>query len=195
MKILIAASAFALPLYCLAQPASVETCVACHGTFGQGQADRGAPRLAGQPAAYLARQLAAFADGSRVNADMSPIAKGIKPERRAELASYYSGLQAPAAQPSVKGAANARGRALATRGDDARRIQSCNNCHGPGGAGLHDTPYLAGLDRAYIESALREWKSGKRRTDSSQQMPHIAKGLSEADIKAVAAHYAGLYKR
>jgi cytochrome c oxidase subunit 2 len=40
-------------------------CGACHGGKGQGNAALGAPRIAGQAAPYLARQLAGFAGGAR----------------------------------------------------------------------------------------------------------------------------------
>jgi cytochrome c oxidase subunit 2 len=40
-------------------------CSACHGSNGLGNESLGAPRLAGLPAAYLARQLAAFKSGQR----------------------------------------------------------------------------------------------------------------------------------
>jgi cbb3-type cytochrome c oxidase subunit III len=40
-------------------------CSACHGSNGLGNESLGAPRLAGLPSAYLARQLAAFKSGQR----------------------------------------------------------------------------------------------------------------------------------
>lgn len=40
-------------------------CSSCHGAKGQGNQPLGAPRLAGQNTAYLARQLAAFRNGQR----------------------------------------------------------------------------------------------------------------------------------
>ncbi|MCS6474378.1 c-type cytochrome, partial [Burkholderia thailandensis] len=43
----------------------VAACIGCHGAQGEGNAAAGFPRLAGTNAAYLAAQLAAFADGSR----------------------------------------------------------------------------------------------------------------------------------
>ena len=87
--------------------------------------------------------------------------------------------------------ASARGRTLATRGDQGLNVQGCQNCHGPGGTGFGNVnPYLAGLDRRYLETALGEWRSGSRKTDPSQQMNQIAKNLSDADIKALATYYA-----
>ena len=88
------------------------------------------------------------------------------------------------------GSSSAR-RALATRGDQGLNVQACQNCHGPGGTGFGNVnPYLAGLDRRYLETALGEWRSGSRKTDPSQQMNHIANNLGDADIKALAAYFA-----
>src|SRR6266850_5793746 len=46
------------------------------------------------------------------------------------------------------------------------------------------------FDARYLETALREWKEGLRKTDPSGQMTQIAKSLSDTDIKALAAYYA-----
>ena len=182
---------FLLPFGAIAQPAGVQTCVACHGPQGEGSASNGAPRIAGQPQAYLERQLAAYADGRRDNQVMTPIAKPLSVEQRSELSAYYSKLRAPAAKARASASASARGRTLATRGDGSLNVQGCENCHGPGGTGFGNVnPYLAGLDRRYLETALDEWRSGSRRTDPSQQMNQIARSLGGADIKALAEYYA-----
>ena len=61
----------------------------------------GAPPLAGQSQAYLARQLAAYATGGRQHPVMTPIAKGLNPREREALAAYYSGLVAPLPPPQL----------------------------------------------------------------------------------------------
>jgi cytochrome c553 len=192
MKALVLALLALLPVASFSQGNLVQMCAGCHGARGEGNATTGYPRIAGQPQSYLARQLAAYVEGNRVNPVMGPIAKQLSPEQRDELAAYYSKLEArgkPA--PSAASSGNARGRTLATKGDESRQVQACENCHGPGGSGLHDVnPYLAGLDRRYLEAALHEWKDGSRKTDPSQQMTQIGKALSDADIKTLAAYYA-----
>jgi cytochrome c553 len=177
----------------LAQNVNIDTCAGCHGARGEGNPAAGAPRIAGQPQAYLERQLAAYADGRRENPVMAPFAKQLTPEQRSALAAYYAQLRAPAPRSAAAGSTSVspRGRILATRGDEAIHVQACENCHGPGGAGQHNlNPYLAGLDARYLETALREWQEGLRKTDPSGQMTQIAKSLSDADIKALAAYYA-----
>jgi cytochrome c553 len=180
-----------LPFAAVAQPAGVKSCAICHGAQGEGNATHVTPRIAGQPQAYLERQLAAYADGRRHNEVMSLIARGLAPEERAAVSAYYSGLRAPAGKPTRAAAANDRGRALATRGDQRLDIQACQNCHGPDGTGFGNVnPYLAGLDQRYLETALDEWRSGNRKTDPSRQMNQITGKLGDRDIKALAAYFA-----
>ena len=180
-----------LPLSAIAQPSGVQSCAGCHGAQGEGNASNGTPRIAGQPQAYLERQLAAYADGRRENEIMTPIARQLAPEQRTVLSAYYAELRVRAGKPLPSTVANARGRVLAMRGDEGLRVQACQNCHGPGGTGFGNVnPFLAGLDQRYLETALHEWRSGHRKSDPSQQMNQIAKDLSDEDIKALAAYYA-----
>lgn len=74
----------------------VAACVTCHGAAGEGNAAADFPRIAGQPAGYLERQLHSYADGSREQPVMTPIAKGLDERQRRDVAAYYSSLGAPA---------------------------------------------------------------------------------------------------
>jgi cytochrome c553 len=151
------------------------------------------PRLAGQTQSYLSRQLKSYADGSRSNPIMQPIAKGLSPQQIDAVAAYYASLATPSAKPAAKlsDQAQKRGQTLATVGDEKIGVQGCANCHGPGGTGEPPTyPYLAGQHAGYLSTALGEWKSGARKTDPSQQMNLIAKRLSDDDIAALAGFYA-----
>lgn len=168
------------------------SCVACHGAKGEGNQQLNAPRIAGQPQTYLARQLAAYTNGSRNNQVMTPIAKQLTTQQIAALSSYYAGLAAPSSKPSSIAVTKLlkRGQTLATIGDENLGVQACGNCHGPDGAGEPPTyPYLAGQHSAYLNAALGEWKSGARNTDPSQQMSMIAKRLNDNDIAALSAYY------
>ena len=174
-------------------------CASCHGAQGEGNPAGGFPRIAGLPEYYLAKQLASFARESRNNPIMSPIAKAMSEQQMRDVSTYYASAEAPAApQAQTQGNANSkpaagaleRGQTLAAVGDEAKRIQACANCHGPGGAGEAPSyPYLAGQHAGYLSAALTEWKSGARNTDPSGQMPAIAKLLSDKDIAALAAFY------
>ncbi|MGZ3241688.1 MAG: c-type cytochrome, partial [Burkholderiaceae bacterium] len=172
------------------------TCAACHGAKGEGNPQSNFPRIAGQPQAYLARQLAAYVDGSRYNQIMTPIAKQLSEQQVNALSNYYASLAVPPLKTSKISSASAakvqsRGEVLATIGDENLAVQACDNCHGPGGTGEPPTyPYLAGQHSGYLNASLSEWKSGARSTDPSQQMLRIAKRLSDSDIAALSTYYA-----
>ncbi len=179
----------AAPSTTAANPAA--TCAACHGAHGEGNARAGGPRLAGQPEAYLERQLESIASGARKSPTMEPIVRPLSPDQRKSLAQMYSQMQAPA--KAARASANTAGRNLADVGDNGRRIQACRNCHGPEGVGEPPTnPYLAGIDEKYLARTLGDWKSGDRNDDPSGQMQGIAKRMAPQDIEAVARYYASL---
>ena len=176
----------------LQAPPAAQACVACHGAQGEGNPVAGSPRIAGQSQYYILKQLESYANGSRRNAVMEPIAKGLSADVRAAVAAYYSQIDAPAAK-SASSSGSPRGRVLAMTGDPQRRVQACINCHGPGGVGEPPAmPYLAGLDATYLSAALNAWKDGTRRNDAGQQMATIAKAMTPEDVAAVAQYYASL---
>jgi cbb3-type cytochrome c oxidase subunit III len=83
---------------------------------------------------------------------------------------------APAAKPDA-----AKGQALST--------QVCAACHtADGSRGSPANPILAGQHAEYIAKQLDEFKSGKR---NNAIMKGFATALSDADMKNVAAFYAG----
>jgi cytochrome c553 len=75
--------------------AALLLCAGCHGMSGEGRPAAGYPRLAGQPQAYLQRQLEAYADGRRADVVMGPLAKRISTEERGRLAAHFAALPAP----------------------------------------------------------------------------------------------------
>jgi cytochrome c553 len=87
-------------------PNGVAACASCHGAQGEGNAASNFPRIAGQPQAYLARQLRSYANGSRVNPIMGPIAKALTPQQIDAVSSYYAALAAPSSKPVTTIAAN-----------------------------------------------------------------------------------------
>jgi cytochrome c553 len=174
----------------------VTACLACHGAKGEGNAAGNFPMLAGQPEAYLLRQMVAFANGGRDNPVMTPIAKAMNQQQMRDASAWYASLAAPAAgtaAPKLAPAQTQRGMALTDKGDNAKQVQACANCHGPGGAGEAPTyPALAGQHAGYFVAAMAEWKTGTRKTDPSGQMPSIAKKLDDNDVAALAAYYAAM---
>ena len=170
-------------------------CSVCHGAQGAGQPDAGYPRLAGLDSEYLLEQLNAFADGSRDNETMAPIAKALSPDERQSVAKFYAGMVAPKMEEPQKADDKtiAAGAALAGRGDWSKGLPGCGQCHGAAGQGVGKTfPGLAGQSAGYIVSQLKAWKDGKRTNDPLHLMTGISSRLSDDQIAAVAAYYASL---
>lgn len=170
------------------------SCSGCHGADGAGIGAAGFPRLAGQDAAYLTRQLQAFRDGSRKNAVMMPIAKALDAKEGAAVAQYYAGLKAASTAQPDPNAPLALGAGLAVWGSWAdRHLPACQQCHGAKGQGIGSTfPALAGQQVSYIKNQLNDWRSGKRTGDVNNLMRDVAKKLKDNEIDAVASYYASL---
>jgi cytochrome c553 len=75
-----------------AYPLAARECLWCHGETGIGEFE-GMPVLAGQDAAYLARALTAYRDGSRTDPTMAGVAAGLSDDGIDRLAKYYAGHQ------------------------------------------------------------------------------------------------------
>lgn len=172
----------------------VAPCAACHDADGGGQPAAGFPRLAGLPAAYLLEQLDDFANGTRRDATMQPVASGLSEAERAAMAQYYSKLPLPAAEepaPAMDAAQKALAETLATRGRWSQGLPACEQCHGPGGVGVGaHFPPLSGQSAVYIAHQLQAWQNGTRRNDPLQLMQSVAGKLDAADIAAISAWYA-----
>ena len=170
--------------------AGAPACAQCHGLTGGSDASGAFPRLAGQPAAYLSRQLQDFRSGARANAIMSPIARALSPDDAADVSAYFASLDTPfpplaAPDPNLV----KKGSELAETGDPAKRIPPCSACHGKGGTGEPPTiPYLAGQYAHYTAFQLQMWRQGFRR-NSPEAMGLIAGQLDDEAIKAIAAYY------
>lgn len=169
----------------------VPACQSCHGADGGGQAAAGFPRLAGLDAAYLRKQLADYAAGTRLHAVMQPIARALSADERAAVAAYYAQLPAPRPPAAPKLPADGPGAMLATRGRWTDRVPACEQCHGPGGIGVGTHfPPLAAQPAAYIAAQLTAWQRGERRNDPLELMRHLSRALSAQDIAAVAQWFA-----
>jgi cytochrome c553 len=170
------------------------TCVACHGTSGQGNPAMNAPALAGQQAAYLQRQLLNFrtglrgtAPGDSGGAQMVPMASALPDEAAVTaVAEYLAGLPFVAAQPTLSGGDAAQGLKL---------YQSkCGSCHGGKGEGnlALNSPRLTGLDDSYLQAQFNNFKQGKRgyqqQDKFGRQMKMMANTLNEQEFQDVLAY-------
>jgi cytochrome c553 len=178
-----------------AMPPAATPCTACHGATGAGMVEGDRPRIGGDSAYYIDKQLRDFANGSRESAVMGFIAKTLTDADRAQVVAYFASLPRPAALPGKPptAAESARGHQLAIEGSEAQHVQACDNCHGPQGSGVpFSAPTLAGQLAPYLATQLKSWQQGTRKNDAGSLMSTVANRLSETDIAAVTAYYASL---
>jgi cytochrome c553 len=170
---------------------SLTPCFTCHGLDGVGDFAGAFPRLTGQAAFYMYKQLIDYASEARPHDVMTPIARQMTDPQMANVAFYYSVLNAPyARRPAVEPEVLARGRKIAEDGLPEADLQACNFCHGEDGAGNPPLfPYLAGQYAPYTELQMQLFKRGVRTSDPLGVMRDIAADLSDEDIRAVALYY------
>ena len=168
-------------------------CAACHGTEGISSIPLN-PNLAGQVPGYIAAQLKAFKSGERVNAIMAGQVINLSDEDMADLDAYYAALPANVVMSlSNEDQVLAEAGAVIYRGGFADRgISACMSCHGPSGHGIpKNYPRVSAQHKEYLEQQLLAYKKGERK-GYNDVMWDIAFGLSELQIKQLAAYIAGL---
>jgi cytochrome c553 len=149
--------------------------VICHGADGE-SAGPLFPRLAGQHAVYLARELADFAGGRRRSATMAREAQDLSPADLRALGAYFGSRRAPSPALEALPGAIVAGREIFERGRPAAGVPACVSCHGPRG---HGTAQLRQFDR-------------RPATAGSAGMHVIAAKLGDSDAHAVAEFIATL---
>lgn len=196
-------AALGLVLACAAQaqgdPATgrdkAAVCASCHGPDGNSTLAQW-PKLAGQHAAYLERQIQLIRDGLRPVPEMAGIVAGLSDADIADLAAWY------ATQTISPGVANEElvdvGERLYRAGDIDRGIPACMACHGPAGEGnpLAAYPALAGQHALYTTNQLTRYHEGTTwgpEDGPSTVMVGVARELTVAEIAALASYIEGLH--
>lgn len=162
----------------------VQYCSWCHGVSGQGFAT--APRLAGQRAEYIEKQLQGFRQHTRPGPFMWNTAKNLDALDVGDLAAYFSAIPPQAAEDGDRVTASA-GKTIYLQGIPSSNIVACAACHGPNGEGIREIPRLGGLSASYLKTRLDQWAHGSFAT-ASAPMPQIARQLSASDIDSLASY-------
>jgi len=165
-----------------AWPRRTDACTVCHGVKGNSQ-HQGYPKLAGQPAPYVANQLRRFASGERANPNMSPLAMTMTDADIERFSTYYAG------QPGEDNRFFEPDPALRDKGGQLVARANCTACHGEQLKGHDGFPRLAGQGYDYLVAQLDAFAANARK-DPSGAMNPLAAAASADDRKAMAAYLA-----
>jgi cytochrome c oxidase subunit 2 len=137
-------------------------CSACHGANGEGNEALNAPKIAGQEAWYLERQVNNFKHGRRgsdsndiFGAQMAPMAAILADDAAvSNVVAYIASLPDSFATATISGDV-ARGEAI---------FDTCKSCHGESGQGIWalNAPRLIGSSDWYMARQLDHFKRGIR---------------------------------
>jgi len=164
-------------------------CFICHGAEGESSSPV-FPRLAGQNASYVERQLADYKSGRRKNDTMQSMASDLTPDEMRLLGMYFESKPTRAhavADPELAQV----GRFVYHRGNPFSGVAACADCHGAAGHGTDKLPRLGGQHAQYVENQLKAF-SKRERTNDNAVMHTIASKLTELELKAVASYISGL---
>lgn len=164
-------------------------CFLCHGMQGEAASEL-FPRLSGQNADYVAKQLANFRSGERASDSMRGMVDTLTPLDMRALGEYFSRQKA---EPHVVSDSRlaAAGQRVYRQGGKAGEVVACYGCHGERALGSETLPRLAGQVAAYLETQLRRF-GNRARTNDNAVMHAIAEKMTEPEIKAVAEYLSTL---
>jgi cytochrome c553 len=170
-------------------------CAACHGADGNSVVPNW-PKIAGQHASYLERQLGLIKGGERPVPEMAGIVMGLSDQDMADFAAYFASQTTKAGLSDD--ALRATGEQLYRAGNSATNVPACMACHGPAGEGnpLAAYPAVAGQHSVYTEKMLKGFRAGSMWGEddaSSKIMTEVTLRLTDDEIKAVANYMQGLH--
>jgi cytochrome c553 len=162
-------------------------CVSCHRKDAGGRPIAIVPRLAGQHAQVIIKQVVDIRSGRRPNPLMKPIVDdpAFTLQMLADIAAYLQALPPPAGISNGPGTALDRGKAIYEQG--------CSACHGAAGEGqaAEYRPMVAAQHHAYLLRELKRIQRGER-GNSDPAMAQLLQTLSPDDLQAVADHMSRL---
>ncbi|AHE99736.1 c-type cytochrome [Thioalkalivibrio paradoxus] len=168
-----------------------QACAACHGADGN-SVNPEWPKIAGQHADYIHKQLMDYKSGRREDALMAGQVANLDEQDMRDLAAFY------ARQEMSTGTADEtvaeRGERIYRGGIPTAGVAACSACHGASGKGNPAAmfPRVAGQHAQYNADQVHAFRSGARANDNGRMMRNLAARMSDEDIRAVAEYMAGL---
>jgi cbb3-type cytochrome c oxidase subunit III len=178
------------------QAIATQVCASCHGADGN-SAGGAFPKLAGQHAAYIVKELKDYKtqpgakEPARKNAIMNGMAAALSDQDMINVAAYFESQKMKPGYARDK-ATVPLGQKIYRGGIADRAVPACAACHGATGMGIPvQYPRLSGQWADYTVAQLTAFAQGTRA--NSDPMHTIALRLNEAEVKAVADYIAGLH--
>jgi cytochrome c553 len=170
----------------------IATCAACHGLSGNDSVLPNVPKLGGQSASYLFKQLQEIKSGVRAAPLMAGILNNLSDQDIADIAAHFASVAAPLG--AVEEAKRELGEKLYRSGDASIGVAACSACHSVDGKGNNSAgfPALSGQDVAYTELQLKAFRAGERNNDAAEIMRTISARLNDKEIAALASYVFGL---
>jgi cytochrome c553 len=161
------------------------SCFLCHGAQGESTSEA-FPRLAGQHAEYVAKQLEAFKSGQRKSSAMNEMVAKRTPDEMVALGKYYEKMSLPREEAKDPQLA-AMGRYVYHNGNKFSGVPACVSCHGMNAEGAANLPRLATQFSGYIHTQLKSFNK-RDRTNDNAVMHVVAEKMTELEMAAVAEY-------
>ncbi len=168
-------------------------CGDCHGFDGNSE-DPSFPRLAGQYAGYIFKQVTDFQKGRRANhADMTGKVPTISSEQDIkDIGAYFAAQKIKGSLANQNKDVVAVGEKLFREGNAKTGVYGCVNCHGEKGKGKSEVvttfPVIGGQHRDYLVKQLKAFRDGSRGNDPAGMMVGVVKKITDEEIEAVAEY-------
>lgn len=171
--------------------AKAALCGSCHGADGNSALAMN-PKLAGQGAGYLYKQLVEFKSGARENATMAAMVMSLSDQDMLDLSAYYASQQV-----TIGGADPALielGESIYRAGNKELGVAACASCHSTDGTGNAPAkfPAVGGQHAEYTTAQLKAFRSGMRNNDAGAMMRSTVERLTDKEIDALASYLEGL---
>ncbi|MFM1895644.1 MAG: hypothetical protein RLZZ385_718 [Pseudomonadota bacterium] len=167
-------------------------CASCHGADGNSTIAQN-PKLAGQSAKYLVKQLNDYKSGARSNITMTAMVAGLSDQDILDIAAWYASQQPTvgAADPATVELAETLYRA----GNPEIAVAACTACHSPTGKGNDPAgfPSLSGQHAEYTLAQLQAFRAGERANDPNAMMRSVVERLTDRELQALASYLSGLH--
>ena len=167
-------------------------CATCHGAEGNSEFPMN-PKLAGQNATYLTKQLMDYKSGVRSNPTMSAMVLNLSEQDMQDISAWYSSQQVTLQGADPKFVE--LGESLYRAGIKELAVPACSACHSPTGRGNAPAgfPSLGGQHAEYTLQQLRDFRAGVRQNDESSMMRMVVERLTDRELEALASYVSGLH--